>query len=392
MSANNKKISLFLAIVIQANAMIGAGIVAIPGSLSQQVGPSGLLSYVLCTLLVLCMVFSFGKLSLLLPGDAWSYRYVSTWGGNFLGICTSILYILGLSIAMGFVLKMAGEWLHEMIPMISSDTLGVLTIVILTIFVLLGTGFASFWQYIISFMVLLCLVGTTIVCGIHSDSDLLTPFMPYGAAPIFLLTPKLLFTFLGFESISSLYGKIENPHKNVSRGGVLSVIVVGALYIVFSSSILTSVPSDCFLKGNSSLPAILSEIFPRYAYLNTAIFVGGLFAMLGTLHSVIWSLSQLISDLASRIDNKFFNRQQKKPWFEKACTCLAPSMMILSALTLESDAVLYMSICLISLVYALAIVTLFFQKEERSVRIDAAAGLATFGALAMIGCSIYQLI
>ena len=389
MSTNSKKISLLLAIVIQANAMVGAGIVAIPGFLSQQVGPSGLLSYILCTLFVLCMVLSFGKLSLLLPGDGWSYRYVSTWGGHLLGICTSIVYILGLSIALGFVLRTAGEWLHELIPVLSSDVLGVLAIV--TAFVLLGTGFASFWQYIISFMVLLCLVGTTIVCGTHSSKELLSPFMPYGSAPILLVTPKLLFTFLGFESISSLYGKIEDPHRNVPRGGVWSVAVVGLLYIIFSASILTSIPAECFLKGNPSLPAILSDIFPRFAYSNMAIFAGGLFAMLGTLHSVIWSLSQLISDLASRVDNDFFNRQQKKPWFEKACTCVAPSMMILSALTLESEAVLHMSICLVSLVYTLAIATLFFQRDEKLVRIDVIAVLAIMGALAMIGFSIYQL-
>ena len=49
------KIGLGVALITGINAMVGAGVVSIPGFLAKQVGPAGLLSYVLSIVVVLSM-------------------------------------------------------------------------------------------------------------------------------------------------------------------------------------------------------------------------------------------------------------------------------------------------------------------------------------------------
>jgi len=88
----SQKIGLFLAIIIQLNAMVGAGVVAIPSFMIQEAGPSGLLSCIFSIFIVLCMTISLGRLSSLHPGAGWSYRYPAIWGGHFLGMISSSAY------------------------------------------------------------------------------------------------------------------------------------------------------------------------------------------------------------------------------------------------------------------------------------------------------------
>jgi amino acid transporter len=293
---NNKKIGVGVATVIGMNAMIGAGIVGMPAVLAGAAGPAGILSYVISVSLGLFLGLSLGHLANIKPGRAWSYYYPSLWGGHSLGMISSTCYLASVLIAMGFLVQMAGVYAHTVIPSISSQLLGVSILGILTILVLAGAQVSSWGQYIISALVLIPLVVTSFVCLTHFNPSVFSSFMPYGIKSVFETAPLTLFSFLGFESIASLYSIVDNPKENIQRAMVLAIMAVGTLYILFAASILFSIPLSYFSGGlGQALPTVLSVAFPQYRFVSTFVFVGGLFAIIGTLHSMIWSLSILFT-------------------------------------------------------------------------------------------------
>lgn len=88
--------------------------------------------------------------------------------------------------------------------------------------------------------------------------------MPYGVKSVFSIAPKVLFGYLGFECVVSLYGTTHNPQKNVMKAVVREVALVGILYSMFATTILAAIALENFLlEKRSSLATILTKIFPQ---------------------------------------------------------------------------------------------------------------------------------
>lgn len=380
------QIGLGVAVIIGMNAMIGAGIVAIPAFLSNQVGPAGIFSYAFSIFVVLTMSLSLAKLAEDYPGEGWSYRYPKLWGGHRLGMISALSYLLGVMIAMGFLVQKAGAWAANIIPALDAGVLAVLILILLTALVLAGANASSWGQYIIAAVVVVSLGVTAFVCISNIEIAHLEPFMPGGVSSVFAAAPKAMFTLLGFESIASLYSIVKRPKRNVPLASVLAVLAVGTLYLIFSASIMSAVPRGYFAENmQRSLPSILQELFPSYAFLSWILLVGGLFAIIGTLHSMIWSVAVLLVDVAATMQNSLVRR-----WVEsdllgpKLATCIASGVILLSALFLRSDLILDASVCLIVLAYILAMSLRFKSARDWRNGKNILTGIAVCGGLTLI--------
>ncbi|MFC1894917.1 hypothetical protein ACFLYH_03135, partial [Candidatus Dependentiae bacterium] len=72
-----EKIGIRSAVIVGINAMVGAGIVAIPTVLASKVGPAGIISCIISTIAVMCIGVSLGRAAEICPGDGWNYLYTS---------------------------------------------------------------------------------------------------------------------------------------------------------------------------------------------------------------------------------------------------------------------------------------------------------------------------
>ena len=86
MNSGVKKIGLWTAVIVGANAMIGAGIFTIPIALQAQTGPIGLLTFAFVIVAVLCLALSFSRVAALYPSEGSFYIYAKQWGGHTVGL------------------------------------------------------------------------------------------------------------------------------------------------------------------------------------------------------------------------------------------------------------------------------------------------------------------
>jgi amino acid transporter len=365
----NQKIGLGAAILVGINAMIGAGILTIPTMLSAIVGPAGIISCIFSILVVLAMGLSLGRASQIYPGQGWSYLYSSKWAGHKIGMISSYLYVVGILLAMGLLIQQAGVYgtyaLSFVSPNFSPKLLSAIILCLLTVLIIAGAQASSWVQYIITCLKV-PLVLIAVFCWFFFDPKLVVPFMPYGWSSIFTATPIILFAFFGFESVVSLYPVIENPNKNVSKAAAASILITGLIYIIFFYGILFAIPKEYFAGGLAEpISNVLNKFFVNYQFLSLFVLIGGWFAIVGTLHSVIWSVSELLTSVLKLSKSSGVQIFIKKGFWSSALSVISCSaFVLLSFLFLDVESFISVTALFIVPSYVLSVASVLFIRQD----------------------------
>jgi amino acid transporter len=348
----SQKIGLTTAIIVGMNAMIGAGIFSMTSSLASGVGPASMLSYLFAFFAVWFIAQSVARAAYLWPQEGSFYTYARQWGGHTMGLLAAGAYIFGFLIAMALLCKIAGGYLHSVFPSVSSQNLGLITLGSLIALNVMGMALSQMGQYILIVFTVFSLLATTALCLTKINFANLTPFMPYGPWSVLQGTPIAIFGLFGFEAIASLFNIVENPEKNVPKALQYSLLFVGIIYFLFISSILLSIPLSVFTDNcDVTIPQALQTLFPNSQFIVGLITFSILSAIIGTVHSMIWSGSELVASYF-----KFF----KSSWIQNLVTSniitQKTSVLFCGAVML----ICFMTISNISLFFALTDVGLIF--------------------------------
>jgi|GEM_PF-346671 len=297
----SQKIGLFTATIVGMNAMIGAGIFVIPSTLAGQAGPASILSFAFVAAAVWCMAQSLARVAQLYPHEGSFYAYVRPWGGHIMGLCAAACYLVGIVIAMGLLTHSAGDHLARYFPSFSSSFLGGICLAVLIFLNLFGVSLSVLGQHILIFLTLFPLLATTVLCFTKASFSNLIPFAPYGVRTIFEQTRTVAFSFFGFESIASLFTIIRDPQKNLPHAISYSLLIVAGLYLLFVASLLLAIPLPLFYEYPGPVANALIHIFPGKEWIIEGIHISSLFAILGTLHSLIWASGELMLSFFKKI-------------------------------------------------------------------------------------------
>ncbi len=333
---HSEKIGLTVATIVGMNAMIGAGIFAVPAALATSVGPAGILTYAFVIAAVWCMAHSLARLAALYPEEGSFYVYAKQWGGHAMGLLATGAYLVGLTIAMGLLTQVVGAYLHHAFPFLTCMQWGALALIILVLLNSLGVVLSEIGQIILICCTVLPIVVTIILCFYHANIANLTPFMPYGIKNLFSATRAVIFGFFGFECAASLFAVVKDPQKNVPKALTYAIIIVGTLYLLFVASLILAVPLELFKDPNMPLPTILALMFPENTWLLYGVHAAILSATIGTLHSMIWSASALLLAFMKQCNNPTINNLIKNNQFGLSQavffmgSCIGISFLVLS--------------------------------------------------------------
>ncbi len=356
---NGTKIGVATATIIGMNAMIGSGIFTAPATMAANVGPAGILAYLFVVVSVWFMALSIARLAALFPEEGSFYAYAKQWGGHTTGMIAASLYLVGLFIAMGLLAQMVGHYSVRFFPTWPAQTLGLATLGILVLLNMFGVVLSQLGQHILIATTLFPLLVTTIICFSKADLANLSPFAPYGFTNVFKATRVVVFGFFGFECAASLFNIVQNPKRNVPRALTYSIVIVGLIYVLFVASLILSTPLEYFTGARVPLPDTLAIIFPNNNWILFTIHLSMLSAMVGTIHSMIWSSSALLISTLKKIkSNGLVLNQQIAVLIVGGCifaTCL---------LFQNLDLFFSLVATCIVLAYLLSMVTLLTMKQE----------------------------
>lgn len=303
-TVKHQKISLFMATVAGANAMIGAGIFSNPVAIQTAVGPAALITYVGVIIAIWVMALALARVAELYPQEGAFYTYGKAWGGHIMGIISSMSYIMGLTLALSILMRIIAAELAYYLPTFSVEMLGLMTLWILVALNMLGAALTKWGQIILIILTLAPLALISALCLTKASLANLTPFMPMGYSSLLYGIKFVIFGFFGFETATSLYALVEHPEKNVPRALTLSILIVGAIYLLFITSIFLAIPRELFLQPDITLSQVLLAMFPHYPWLVDGIRISIIITIMGTLHALIWGLGELLCAAMRRITSR----------------------------------------------------------------------------------------
>jgi len=375
---NVSKIGVATATIIGMNAMIGSGIFTAPAAIGMYVGPAGIVAYLFVIGAVWFIAQSLARVAARFPEEGSFYTYAKQWGGHFVGSIAGGAYLLGLLIAMGLLAQMAGVYLDVFFPTVPAQTLGLVALISLTVLNMFGVVLSELGQQILIVTTTFPLLVTTIMCFSKAQLSNLTPFAPYGMRNILQATRAVVFGFFGFECASSLFAVVKDPQKNVPRALTYSIAIVGVIYVLFVTSIIVSTPLHLFVDPRIPLPVILESIFPTNPWILTAVHISILSAIIGTIHSMIWSSSALLVSLAKQIGNAQLPQRL-------AVLMIGFGILITFMFLKNIDLFFSLTAILILLAYSLSMITLLTIPDEWK----GGKNLITIGGLITAGIIFY---
>jgi basic amino acid/polyamine antiporter, APA family len=286
--------------------MIGVGpFITIPLILSAMGGPQAMVGWILGAFFAICDGLVWAELGAALPGSGGSYRYLrEIYGPNKVGRLVSFLFIwqlsfsAPLSIASGAIglsgyasyfwpgldhQYIARNWSVE-VPflgalqagwLVSGATFVAIGVVVMATALLYRKITSIGWLSKLLLAGVLGTMGWIIVSGFTHFNPALAFSFPPGAFTLsknFFLglgSAMLIATYdyWGYYNVSFLGDEVRDPAKTIPRALLLSILIVGCLYVVMNVSILGVVPwQEITQAGASNEKLYVVSIFMRKVY------------------------------------------------------------------------------------------------------------------------------
>jgi amino acid efflux transporter len=259
-STLQRNIGMPQAIALYIGAVLGSGVLIVPGLAAEMAGPASLLAWGFMTLLILPMALSMGLLSAKFPNAGGVSHFVTLAFGPKAGALVGWFFLMSVPIGgpvaaltgAGYMTAAMGWGDNARIAM----AVGMLAIGLITNWV--GMQLAGRVQIAVVIAIVGVLVFSFAAALPRMESEHFTPFVPHGWMSIGQAAAILFWCFIGWEAVSHLSEEFKDPQRAAVKGVTIAAIVVGILYFL---SALATVGTQSYLKGGSgaSLVWIISQ-------------------------------------------------------------------------------------------------------------------------------------
>jgi len=374
--------------------MIGVGpFITIPLIVSAMGGPQAMLGWVLGAIFAICDGLVWAELGAALPGSGGSYRYLrEIYGSQRLGRLISFLFIWQLSFSAplsvasgaiglagyasyfwpGLEHQLADRMWELQVPILgtlqirwlmSGATFVAIGIVMLAVGLLYRKITSIGWISKLLLAGVLLTMGWIIIAGFSHFNAARAFSFPPGAFTLshnFFLglgSAMLIATYdyWGYYNVCFLGDEVKDPDKTIPRALLLSILLVGCLYVLMNISILGVVPwQEMTHTGQSNRGLYVVSIFMRTIYgtwaanLVTALVIWTAFA---SVFSLLLGYSRV--PYAAALDGNYFQAfarvhpQHRFPY--------------VSLLALGAMAILFCFLALADVIAALVVIRITLQ-------------------------------
>jgi len=236
-------------------AVLGTGVLTLPGLAADVAGPASLVAWLALVLLSVPLATTFAALGSRLPDGGGISTYARHAFGDrastVIGWCFYFAIPLGAPPAAGF----AGAYVADAVGGGRNTQLVTCAVLIAIVAAMnfVGIRVSGSVQLVIAGCLAVLLALATLVSLPHADLDNLTPFAPFGWGAVGSAAALLVWAFAGWEAVSSLSGDYRNPRRDIPRATVVAVLLIGVLYLGVAFATVA-------VLGDHAGPAPLSDL------------------------------------------------------------------------------------------------------------------------------------
>lgn len=250
-----RDIGFFGAAFLVLNAMIGAGIFALPGKVAVNAGLLSPWLFLVVGVLFLAVVLSFAELASYYDNTGGPVLYATDAFGPLAGFSTGWLIYLARMTAFAANANVMATYLGSLSDVFATDLARVAIIAVVTLGLtwsnLLGVkdGVRTMGVFTVLKVVPLFLL---VALGLqHVTGATFLPGDPLVIDELGSTTLLLIYAYVGFETIGVTAGETSQPRRTLPRALVGTVLGTGLLYFLIVLVFISVIPADAY--GNATL-------------------------------------------------------------------------------------------------------------------------------------------
>lgn len=273
----------------------------------QAAGPSIILSYILCGVMVYFILFALSEMTVS-NQDSGSFRaFASQYISEGTGFVVGWVYWTGMVIAMSSEATAVSLLLRKWFPSISLPVFGTVLIIAVTLLNLLGAKQLSHLESLLAAIKIFSIVafivlGVLLILGLFPNIPkigtnilLSQPFFLGGWKGFSGSLLIVLFTYAGFEIIGLAASETSNKQKTIPKAIHLTVFTLVGLYIFCISILLFLIPTTSLNEDISPLVSALNRY--QLSWAGTAMNIILMTAILSTMVAAMFGIGRMLRSL-----------------------------------------------------------------------------------------------
>ena len=305
----NNKLSLIGSISLGTGVMIGAGIFVLMGQIAELVGDLFPIAFIAGAIVVGFSSYSYVKFSNAFPSSGGVVKFFNkSYGpGTTTGVFSLLMYV-SMVVSESLVAGTFGAYTLRLFPERFAGYASILAVLLLvTAYVIniLGNkvigATATFTAIVKVAGIALLAIAGLIASGFADITGEYIPqnteALPQGFGFVAALALAIL-AYKGFTTITNQGGDIKNPHKNLGRSIIFSILICTLIYVALALAVAGGLSIPEIIKAKDyALAAAAQPVFGEWGLWIT-IFIAIIATVSGVIASV-FSASRLLAMLSN---------------------------------------------------------------------------------------------
>lgn len=290
------RIGLPSASALYIAAVLGTGILVLPGLAADVAGPASILAVAIVFVISIPLAGTFAALAARFPDAGGVATFVRLALGPTAARMTGYWFFFGCGFGAPVVATLGGEYLAAVVGLPRE-----LIAVVGAGFLLVAIGLA--WMGLrvssgvqLGLTALLVVVVVIVVASAVpvAQPANLEPFMPHGWLGVGLAISLFVWAFAGWEAITHWASEFKNPRRTLPLATAIAVVVVGVAYLALQVATVTVSGA----RGGSSLVPLIDLVAVTLPGFGPAIVAGiAVIVVLGVLNVYVPAFGNLAASL-----------------------------------------------------------------------------------------------
>lgn len=293
-STRSGGLSIFTAIAFAVGNMVGAGVFVLSGLIIGIAGPSAVLSYLFCGVLVTFTGLSYAALASIYPEDGGGYLFSRRMLGPLPGFIAGWAMYISLTIASAFVLLGFGIYANLLLgTSFDSRYFALAGLIVLFLLNLKGLSEAGKLETGLVVSKVIILLGFIAVGFIHISASDFSPFFAAGTGGMVKGMAMVFFAYIGFQVVALMGGEIKESSRNVPIATLAAIGIVAFIYIGVLIGLLSA---DLPAYGEKSVFDAAVVLFGSMGA--SVVALGAVFSTLSCANANIIGASRITMEMA----------------------------------------------------------------------------------------------
>lgn len=227
------RIGLPTASALYIAAVLGTGILVLPGLGVDAAGPASILAVLLVLVLSIPLAGTFAALAGRYPDGGGVATFVRLALGDTAARATGYWFLFGVGFGAPVVAALGGEYLTAALGLDRAwvAVIGMGFLAASLLLNLFGLRVSGSVQLGLSALLVVVVVGVIASAAPAVEQSNFTPFLPSGWAGVALAISLFVWAFAGGEAITHIAHEFRNPRRTIVWATVIGIAVVGLAYL-----------------------------------------------------------------------------------------------------------------------------------------------------------------